>query len=230
MSATRLNVSLERFELGITGAVPGIDEWSEPSMDHAILEFVALLCGIVFKYGGRIIHGSHPTFTPIILRQARLHGGARKRKPMTLVVSRLWSKSFSAEYRESIADVAEHIETDQVGEGGPDNADTRNKSLSLMRRTLLELQNAMVAVGGKMHTRDGIMPGVREELDLAAARGIPRFLVAGMGGYAAEYARELVPTQLNNGLSDEENALLFGTSDVGACVNVIFERLCNFPN
>ena len=66
MTVTRLNISLEQYDIGISGAVPDREDWSEPAMDRGILEFVALFSGIVFKYGGRIVHGSHPTFTPII--------------------------------------------------------------------------------------------------------------------------------------------------------------------
>ena len=94
-----------------------------------------------------------------------------------------------------------------------------------MRQLLIGSQNVMVAVGGKMHERDGIVPGVREEMDMAAQKGLPRFLIAGMGGYAAQYARELTPSSLRNGLSDEENTLLFSTTDMSACVNVVFEQL-----
>lgn len=231
MSITRLNISLAQFEIGLTGAVPGRDSWSEPAMDRAILEFVALFSGIVFKYGGRIVHGSHPTFTPIILRQARQHAGQGKvRKPVTLVMSELWAKTYPGEFKESVADVAELVITRQIGPGGPENVETRNLSLTQMRQSLIERQNVMVAVGGKMHLKDGLRPGVQEEMDLARAKGIPRFLVAGMGGYAAEYAKELVPASLNNGLSDETNALLFSTPDVSACVNVIFERLAQFDS
>lgn len=226
MSGTRLNVSLEGFDIGLSGAVPGRGSWSEPAMDRAILEFVALFSGIVFKYGGRIVHGSHPTFVPVILRQARLHaskGGARE--PVTLVMSELWAKGYPDEFVEGVSDVADFVVTRQVGEGGPENLETRNRSLTEMRRVLTDSQNVMVAVGGKMHERDGIAPGVREEMDMAAGKGIPRFLIAGMGGYAAQYARELTPASLRNGLSDECNALLFSTSDVAACVNVVFEQL-----
>ena len=199
-------------------------------MDRAILEFVALFSGIVFKYGGRIVHGSHPTFTPVILRQARLHADKEaSRKPVTLIMSELWAKDLPAEYRESIADVAEFKVTRQIGDGGAENVETQNRSLTEMRQLLIESQNVMVAVGGKLHERDGMNPGVREELDLAATKGIPRFLIAGMGGYAAEYAKELIPSSLNNGLSDDENALLFSTTDVSACVNLLFERLAK-PN
>jgi hypothetical protein len=228
MSGTRINVSLDQYTVGISGAVPGRDSWSEPAMDRAILEFVALFSGIVFKYGGRIAHGSHPTFTPIILRQARLHAGRRIEKPITLVMSELWAKSLSQEDIDGVTDVAEFVVTSQIGEGGPENVETRNNSLTVMRRVLIESQNIMVAVGGKMHSRDGMVPGVREEMELAEKYRIPRYLVAGMGGYAAELARQLTPFSLNNGLTDEENALLFGTTDVSACVNLIFEKLCKF--
>ena len=226
MSGTRLNVSLEGFDIGLSGAVPGRESWSEPAMDRAILEFVALFSGMVFKYGGRIVHGSHPTFTPVILRQARLHAGeGHSRKPVTLIMSELWAKDLPKEFIDGVADVADFVVTQRVGEGGPENVETRNRSLTEMRQLLIGSQNVMVAVGGKMHERDGIVPGVREEMDMAATKGIPRFLIAGMGGYAAQYARDLTPLSLRNGLSDEKNALLFGTSDVSACVNVVFEQL-----
>lgn len=226
MSATRINVSLAQYDIGLSGAVSERAGWSEEAMDRAILEFVALFSGIVFKYGGRIVHGSHPTFTPVILRQARLHAGKRERKPVTLIMSELWAKDLPAEFSEGVSDVAEFIVTKQVGEGGFENVDTRNRSLTEMRQLLIKSQNVMVAVGGMMHAKDGIIPGVLEEMELAGQKQIPRFLIAGMGGYAAQYARDMTPSSLNNGLTDEENALLFSTSDVSACVNVIFEKLC----
>lgn len=227
MSATKLNISLAKYDVGLTGAIPGREYWSEPAMDRAILEFVALFSGLVFKYGGRIVHGSHPTFIPVILRQARLHAGKRSKKPVTLIMSELWAKDVPNDFVDGISDVAEFIVTKRVGEGGPENVETRNRSLTELRHTLIASQNVMVAVGGKLHETDGMTPGVREEMELAARREIPRFLVAGMGGYAAKYAAELSPSSLRNGLSDQENALLLSTPDVSACVSIIFERLAN---
>src|SRR5260370_36650894 len=117
MSSTRLNVSLSDFDICLSGAVPGRESWSEPAMDRAILEFVALFSGIVFKYGGRIVHGSHPTFTPIILRQARLQAGNRSRKPITLVMSDLWARDLASDDIESLTDVVELVITKKVGRG-----------------------------------------------------------------------------------------------------------------
>jgi hypothetical protein len=225
MSVTRLDVSLEQYEIGLSGAIPNRNDWSEPAMDRGILEFVALFSGIVIKYGGRIVHGCHPTFTPVILRQARQQAGGRLRKPVTLIMSELWAQDLSSEDIESMTDVAEFVITKKSGDKGPEDAETRNRSLSAMRRVLIDSQNVIVAVGGLMHSGDGIVPGVAEEIALAEQKGIPRFLIGGLGGLTKKLAGELAPSMLNNALPDEANMTLFSTDDVAACVNVLFEHL-----
>src|SRR5262245_45454312 len=117
MSIIRLDISLEQYEIGLSGAVPDRDDWSEPAMDRGILEFVALFSGLVFKYGGRTVHGSHPTFTPIILRQARQQAVRRYRKPITLVMSDLWARELDEEQIASFSDVAEFVVTKTIGGG-----------------------------------------------------------------------------------------------------------------
>jgi hypothetical protein len=225
MSLTKLNVSLEEYEIGLSGAVPDIKTWSEPAMDRGILEFVSLFCGMVFKYGGRIVHGAHPAFTPIILRQARLQAADRSRKPVTLVMSELWAKDRTAEDLESLQDIAELVITKQIGNLDASDPDTRNRSLAAMRRVLLDSQNLMVAVGGISHKGDGFVAGVGEEMELAGIRRIPRFLIGGLGGFARELAKGLTPSSLHNSLSDEANLELFRTDDVAASVNIVFNHL-----
>lgn len=225
MNVTRLDVSLERYEIGLSGAIPDRSDWSEPAMDRGILEFVALFSGIVFKYGGRIVHGCHPTFTPVILRQARLQAQKRLRKPVTLIMSDLWAQDLKPEDIQAMTDITEFIITKKIGDKGQSDPDTRNRSLLAMRKVLVNSQNVMVAVGGKMHSRDGLVPGVQEEMKLAEEKGIPRFLVGGLGGFSRELAKELTPSDLKNSLSVEANVTLFGTDDVSACINVIFEHL-----
>lgn len=225
MSVTKLDISLEQYEVGLSGAIPNRADWSEPAMDRGILEFVSLFSGIVIKYGGRIIHGCHPTFTPIILRQARLQIGDRLRKPVTLVMSELWAQDLSSEDIESMTDVAEFVVTKKLGDKGPEDPDTRNRSLSAMRNVLIDAQNVTVAVGGLLHSGDGIVPGVVEEIALAEQKGIPRFLVGGLGGLTKKLSETVAPSKLNNSLSDDANMTLFTTNDVAACVNVLFEHL-----
>lgn len=225
MSITKLNISLEQYEIGLSGAVPEREYWSEPAMDRGILEFIALFSGIVFKYGGRIVHGCHPTFTPVILRQARLQGIGRQRRPLTLIMSDLWAQDLSQNDIASMTDIAEFVITKKIGTKGPEDAETRNRSLTAMRRVLINSQNVTVAVGGLLHQGDGIVPGVAEEVKFARERGLPQFLVGGLGGLTEKLAEGVDPRQLNNSLSDEVNLALFRTRDVAACVNVLFEHL-----
>lgn len=225
MTISMQSFPLGQYEIGLSGAIPDRGDWTEEAMDRGILEFVALFSGIVFKYGGRIVHGCHPTFTPIILRQARRQSGARTRKPVTLIMSDLWAQDMNSADIESMTDVAELVITKKMGNGDADDVFTRNRSLSAMRRVLIDAQNVMVAVGGKLHSGDGKTAGVGEEMELAEKKGIPRFLVGGLGGFSHELAKDLTPTSLNNSLSHKDNMALFGTKDVAACVSVIYERL-----
>lgn len=225
MNLARLDVSLEPYEIGLSGAVPDRKDWSETAMDRGILEFVALFSGLIFKYGGRIVHGSHPTFTPVILRQARLHAAGRRRKPVTIIMSELWAKNLAGDDVESITDIAEFIVTPMVGEKGPGDPATRNSSLTAMRKVLVSAQNVMVAVGGKLHSTDGFIPGVGEELELARRRKLPRFLIGGLGGYSRVLAQKLTPSSLNNKLPRRSNVALFASSDVAASVSILFEHL-----
>lgn len=222
----QVEVSLEGLEIGLSGAIPEREKWTERAMDRGILEFVALFSGLVFKYGGRVVHGSHPSFTPIILRQARLHSTRTDIAPVTLVMSDLWYRDYPADEIEAMTDVAEIVVTKKIGDGTEADARTRNDSLTAMRKVLISAQNMMVAVGGKMHEQDGANPGVAEEMALAEEHKIPRYLIGGLGGYSQTLAAQLTPKSLNNELSSEENIKLFGSDDVSSCVNIVFESLC----
>ena len=52
MNLTQLDVSLEQYEVGLSGAVPDRKDWSEPAMDRGVLEFVALFSGLVLSMAG----------------------------------------------------------------------------------------------------------------------------------------------------------------------------------
>ena len=196
-------------------------------MDRGILEFVSLFSGIVLKYGGRIVHGCHPTFTPVILRQARLQAVRRQRRPVTLVMSELWTETYTKDEIDSMTDIAELLVTRKVGDKGMEDPETRNRNLTAMRNVLISTQNVTVAVGGMMHSGDGLVPGVAEEVAMAEEKGLPRFLVGGLGGLTGKLTDAIAPSRLGNSLSDEVNLTLFRTSNVAACVNVLFEHLAS---
>lgn len=225
MSITRLDVSLEEYEIGLSGAIPERIHWREPAMDRGILEFVSLFSAIVLKYGGRIVHGCHPTFTPVILRQARLQAKDRSRKPLTLVMSELWLREYSRETIDAMTDVAEFVITRKIGDKDASDLETRSQSLTAMRRVLIDAQNLTVAVGGLRHDGDGIVPGVAEEVSLAEQKNLPIFLVGGLGGATSDLTTRMTLGHLRNSLPVESNMRLFTTDDVAASVNMLFEHL-----
>ncbi|MBX3738950.1 MAG: hypothetical protein KF715_19815 [Candidatus Didemnitutus sp.] len=218
---------LHGISLGFSGAVPERKYWTTATQDRDILEFVSVLSGLVLKYGGKIVHGAHPTFTPVVLRQAELQGRAGGAPGVTIVMSELWAKHQSAFERERFQRESRFLLVPQVGAGEATDPEVRNASLTALRHVLVTEMNMLVAVGGMRHLGSGFAPGVAEEIDLARRRGLACFIVGGFGGEAASAAEKfkLDPRSLRNGLTDEQNAALLESTDVSACVGLIFDHL-----
>ena len=71
-----------------------------------------------------------------------------------------------------MTDIAEFLVTKRVGDKGQEDPETRNRSLTVMRSVLISAQNVTVAVGGMMHSGDGIVPGVAEAASAIVSLGI----------------------------------------------------------
>jgi hypothetical protein len=223
---TDLDANLDGFDVGISGAVPERANWTEPAQDRAILEFVSLLAGLVFKYGGRIVHGCHPTFTPVILRQAELHAANRQRPAVTICISDLWARRLQSYERSRFERESEFVIIPQVGGGPATDSRVRNASLTALRRELVMRMNVLVAVGGMQHKGTTFQPGVAEEITLARCRQMACFVVGGLGGAAHDLAETLRvdSRNLRNGLSPAINNRLLETTDVATSVGLIFEH------
>lgn len=183
---------LRGLRVGISGAVPEREHWGiVTDLDQVILRFVSQLSALIIKYGGEVVHGSHPSFTPVVMAQARAFSrGRSKRRPLTLIASKLWDEHGEIVTRAS--HVANVILTPRVGSGDSADLQTRNNSLTAMRLTLAQYVDVLVAIGGKLHRDTGYNPGVLEELAAARWSRVPCFVVASYGGLAGTLESEMI--------------------------------------
>jgi hypothetical protein len=177
--------------VGISGAVPDREDWGTvKDLDQRILRFVSQFSALVMKYGGKVVHGSHPTFTPVLKAQAERLGSAEDEKPLTLLASELFGDPPAI-----VADaerVARVILTPRIGEGTADDPQTRNGSLTALRLMLAKEVDVVVAIGGKLHRSTGYNPGVLQELTVARWAQVPCFVVASYGGLAGAFEVDAV--------------------------------------
>ena len=119
--------------------------------------------------------------------------------------------------------------------------------LTSMRVAMMSNSDARVVVGGGVESYKGVMPGIAEEALLSLRAGKPIFLVGGFGGCTRDIAESLGlirarPTcrpewahrtafeaftiaDLNNGLTDEENAILAYTPHVDQAITLILRGM-----
>jgi hypothetical protein len=220
---------LKGLRVGISGAVPEREFWKLPDTDRAILLFVAQLSGLVFKLGGRVVHGSHPSFTPVIARQAeRFAMSTQHDTSLTLLTSRLWP--IDQDFLVRSSRVADIILTPKIGRGDCSDAKTRNDSLTALRLTLAHEVNVLVAVGGKLHRGAANNPGVLEELSIARWRGAPCFVVASLGGFAGELDPTIVGQFSSGNELDEVQSqdLIRRDTDIEATVGLLIAHLVHY--
>jgi|GEM_PF-156418 len=218
------STSLHGVRIWLSGAVPpAVDE----QQSTAILEFVGQFAATVFQAGGHILHGSHPTFTPVLLAEAKKHrtNGGRK-DCLTLAVSKLWSKDTKA------VPVLDWRETCMVYETPEATGNTaRDDSLLTLRQWMSDRCDAFVAVGGMWWKEISGRSGVPIEAGIAINRGVPCFLLGGLGGAARDYVRDHpeVIRSLKNGLDDVTNKKLSTEENVGSTVKCVCDQLARLP-
>ena len=95
-------MTLNTARVWLSGSIPAeIDGEAKQRIE----EFVELLCTVVFREGGTILHGSDPSLSPIIHAAAqRVFDSTEGQRKCQLinVVSRHWSKDWEDAYKDSI--------------------------------------------------------------------------------------------------------------------------------
>lgn len=125
--------------------------------------------------------------------------------------------------------------------------DEWTEGLTTMRAVMRKETQARIVLGGKVKGYKGRMPGIAEETLLSLQARQPVFLLGGFGGCARDIAESVglvdrwagsrpawkgrscfegySPSSLNNGLSDEDNAILARTPHIEQAVLLVSRGL-----
>lgn len=145
---------------------------------------------------------------------------------LTLAVSRYWSKNTDAAPLQYWRERCVVYETPEATGDNP-----RDESLTLLRQWMSARCDAFVAVGGRWWKEVASRAGVPIEAGLAIDRGLPCFLLGGLGGAAQGFVQEHpdLMHSLKNGLSCEVNSTIATQEDVGGLVSIVCDQLARLP-
>ncbi len=210
----------------LSGSVPEEQDSTEEQR-NAILNFVRRFSRLVFERGGHIVHGSHPSFTPVLLEEAKRHQEQSKRKDaLMLAVSRFWSKVPNVAPLDEWRKVAVVYETPEAS-----GDHSRDESLKQLRNWMVARCDAVIVVGGKWWKSLAGRAGIPLELEFAMERGLPCFLLGGLGGVAQDFVdnNPNILLYLKNGLDLEANRRLSTNDDVESLATEVCKQLERLP-
>ncbi len=147
---------------------------------------------------------------------------------LALAVSRYFSKE-PERYNIQLDEWRSHSTVHEVP--AATGADEKSKSLELLRLWIVDRCDAIVLLGGKWWRQDPGSAGIPAEFSLARERGLPCFLLGGLGGAAAGY-REHSPEilrSLKNGFDAQKNLEIATEHRVDALVDQVVSQLCHLP-
>jgi uncharacterized protein len=192
-----------------------------------MIAFVKQFAATVFRGGGHILHGSHPSLIPTLLDEAAKHvaGGGRK-DCLTLAVSKHWSKNTTLVPVHSWRQRCMVYETPEATGEAP-----RDDSLKILREWMSARCDALVAVGGKWWQEVAGRAGIPLEAGLAIDRGLPCFLLGGLGGAAHDFVKDhpALMKSLKNGFDEATNRAIATHENVGELLRQVCEQLSRLP-
>ncbi len=227
-----MDTSINGVRIWLSGSIP--EEASEEERQR-IRQFLLKLAREVFRRGGRLVHGSHPTIRDTLLQAAVDYknedpGG---KAGLVLVVSRYYSKD-PEKYKIDLKHWNEFTDEPTIvtREGlGDDDQVIREQSLEILRNTLLDQCNVIIAIGGKWWDVALGKAGVPKEIDLAEKDHLPLFLLGGLGGATRGYLNENrdLLGHCHNGLTEEQNIELAGIEDPEELAERVVNQISRLP-
>ncbi len=227
-----MTTSIKDVRIWLSGSIP--EQTSEEDQQR-IKRFLLALAKQVFSQGGRLVHGSHPTIRDTLLQAAKDYKIATNEKAgLVLVVSRYYSKHPKEKYGVDLDDwnefTAEPAIVTREAMGDEDQT-IKAGSLEILRNTLLEQCNVIVAIGGKWWDVARSKAGIPKEIGLAEKNHLPLFLLGGLGGATRGFLdenRDLL-RHCHNGLTEEQNIELAGIEDPEVLAQRVVNQISRLP-
>jgi len=234
-------LDLRGVRVWLSGAVPEpkdedkpdidqtVEVWKGTEAENGILAFVQIFAALVLKYGGELVHGCQPSFTPVLLEQSRRILEDPSESPrLHLLVSEYFGTDRNRRDWERWKRVAKLDVTPKTGSQEEDIG----PSLKVLREAIASRCNAFVAIGGKWWDKEPGRAGVPIEFEMAKSAGMPCFVLGGFGGIASEYAKRHPDWYegLGNNLSVEDNQFLAKNTNFSLVAGLIVAQLNRYAD
>lgn len=222
--------SLSGVRVWLSGSIP---EDIETSHKDRLKLFAKTLTQMAFRQGAHVIHGCHPSLTRTLLEVAADYQKVTGRKAHLVLVASTAYKQQDGGYAEiSLDELKASAELEEIpGVTNQGGAFDKPASLPRMRNALAAKADALVAIGGNWWEISKDDAGVPAEFNLAITRGIPSFLLGGLGGATRDYLVEHpeILRNLRNGLDAEANKALAGEADSETLAKKVLAQIALLP-
>ena len=206
-------IKLNRGEIVISGAFPDCDEIYKQCLTDALVIFSKA----IIREGYILTFGAHPTFQELFFETARKTNTHDAKNSLKMFISN-WFMERQLDKEEYYKMNCHLLKTEKK--------EDLNKSLQIMRRKMIQRREvkALVCLGGKIK-KNKEEEGIREEIELARAYGIPVFIVGTVGGCSAEVAIEYQKNGWKNlnDASDEINEEFLNSIDYFGLVRTMLK-------
>lgn len=187
--------------------------------------FVESLTRLVLSKGGVIVHGSHPTIVPSILKPAKAFLDSNGSRDSIVLV-----RSSKYDAIENQLDIQLHRKLATV-EVIPSSEEDPSAPLISMREWMSERCDVLIAVGGKHYDVNESGAGVVNETKAMLSLAKPCFIVTSFGGAVDSWLRDdqAVFARLKNGLSEQSNNELSRATNPEQLAKAIVEQIGYLP-
>ncbi len=135
----------------LSASIP--DELTADISAQTMLSELTVLCRCIFRAGGSLVFGGHPSITPLLHRAAKVMGIGQE------MIELFQLRRFRGKTPREIEDQQVFGEIQWLG--CKDGSATLAEDLTLMRKAMIKTAHAAVFVGGRRETR-----GIHEEYQI----------------------------------------------------------------